>query len=159
MRLIAAFDWEAFFESVSFVDAILWADTGCATLDFATRDHYRHAIEELARGSPYTELDVAQRAVLHAQHCRSDASGASDLLGKRQADPGYYLTAQGRVAFEQELGFRVPIKRWLRRAYLTQAAPRYLGTIALVSGLIVAAFLLCRYCASEPTLRTCPGWG
>ncbi|HEY5868529.1 MAG TPA: glycosyl transferase, partial [Candidatus Tectomicrobia bacterium] len=63
MRLISAFDWEVFFESVSLVDAILWADTGCATPDFVTRDHYRHAIEELARGSPHAELDVAQRAV------------------------------------------------------------------------------------------------
>ena len=130
MRLISAFDWEAFFESVSLVDAILWADTGCAAPDFATRDHYRHAIEELARGSPHAELDVAQRAVLHAQRYRAEAPEASDLPGDRRADPGYYLIAQGRVAFEQELGFRVPIKRWLRRAYLTQAAPRYLGTIA-----------------------------
>src|SRR4029077_21161143 len=39
------------------------------------------------------------------------------------------------------LGFRVPIKRWLLRACLTQAAPRYLGTIAIVSGLIAAVFL------------------
>ncbi|HEY5864183.1 MAG TPA: phosphorylase, partial [Candidatus Tectomicrobia bacterium] len=125
----------------SLVDAILWADTGCATPDFVTRDHYRHAIEELARGSPHAELDVAQRAVLHTQHYQAEAPGASALPEDRRADPGYYLIAQGRVAFEQELGFRVPIKRWLRRAYLTQAAPRYLGTIALVSGLILAVFL------------------
>ena len=141
MRLISAFDWAAFFESVSLVDAILWTDTGGAAPDFATRDHYRKAIEELARGSPHAELDVAQRAVLHAQRCQVAAPKASDLPGDRRRDPGYYLIAQGRVAFEQELGFRVPIKRWLRRVYLTQAVPRYLGTIALVSGLILAVFL------------------
>ena len=72
---------------------------------------------------------------------RSEAQEASDLPGDRRGDPGYYLIAKGRVAFEQELGFRVPIKSWLRRAYLTQAAPRYLGTIAIVSGLILAVFL------------------
>ena len=77
----------------------------------------------------------------HAHRYRVEAQEASDLPGDRRADPGYYLIAQGRLAFEQELGFRVPIKRWLRRAYLTQAAPRYLGTIAIVSGLIVAVFL------------------
>ena len=141
MRLISAFDWAAFFESVSLVDAILWTDTDGAAPDFATRDHYRKAIEELARGSPHAELDVAQRAVLHAQRCQVAAPKASDLPGDRRRDPGYYLIAQGRVAFEQELGFRVPIKRWLRRVYLTQAVPRYLGTIALVSGLILAVFL------------------
>ena len=128
MRLISAFDWEVFFESVSLVDAILWADTVCAAPDFVTRDHYRHAIEELARGSPHAELDVAQRAVLHTQHYQAEAPGASALPEDRRADPGYYLIAQGRVAFEQELGFRVPIKRWLRLAYLTQAALDYTAT-------------------------------
>ena len=41
MRLISAFDWAEFFESVSLVDAILWTDTGFAAPDFATRDRYR----------------------------------------------------------------------------------------------------------------------
>ena len=123
MRLMSAFDWEAFFESVSLVDAILWTDTGGAAPDFATRDHYRHAIEELARGSPHAELDIAQRAVLHAQRCRVGAQEASDLPGDRRGKIGYYLIAEGRLAFEQELGFRVPIKRWLRRAYLARNGP------------------------------------
>ena len=47
MRLISAFDWAEFFESVSLVDAILWTDNGFAAPDFATRDRYRRAIEEL----------------------------------------------------------------------------------------------------------------
>ena len=141
MRLMSAFDWAEFFESVSLVDAILQVDTDFAALDFATRDAYRHAIEELSRGSRYSELEVARRAVLQTQRCRVEAQGANDLPGDRRGDPGYYLIANGRVAFERELGFRVPIKNWLRRAYLTQAAPRYLGTIAVVCGLILAVFL------------------
>ena len=35
----------------------------------------------------------------------------------------------------------MPIKTWLLRAYVTQATSRYLGTIAIVSGLILALFL------------------
>src|SRR5208282_3285633 len=50
-RLLAAVDWADFFESVSAVDAVLRAASDFATMDFATRDRYRHAIEELARGS------------------------------------------------------------------------------------------------------------
>ena len=38
MRLISAFAWAEFFESVSLVDAILWTDNGFAAPDFATRD-------------------------------------------------------------------------------------------------------------------------
>ena len=121
MRLISAFDWAEFFESVSLVDAILWTDNGFAAPDFATRDRYRHAIEELSRGSQHTELEVARRAVFQAKGFRSKAQAASDPAGDRRGDPGYYLIANGRVAFEQELGFRMPIKTWLLRAYVTQA--------------------------------------
>src|SRR3972149_863748 len=35
----------------------------------------------------------------------------------------------------------MPVKTWLRRSYVTQATSRYLGTIAIVSALIVALFL------------------
>ncbi len=141
MRLISAFDWAEFFESVSLVDAILWADTGFAAPDFATRDRYRYAIEELSRCSQHDEREVARRAVFKAKHFQGEAQGVSDPAADRRADPGYYLIANGRVAFEQELGFRMPIKTWLRRAYVTQAAPRYLGTIAIVSSLILGLFL------------------
>ena len=141
MRLMSAFDWAEFFESVSLADDILRADTDFGTLDFVTRDAYRHAIEELSRGSRHTELEVTRRAVLQAQHCRVEVQGTNDLPGDHWADPGYYLISKGRVAFEKELGFRIPMKSWLLRAYLTQAAPRYLGTIAIVSGIILALFL------------------
>ena len=35
----------------------------------------------------------------------------------------------------------MPVKTWLRRAYVTNATSRYLATIAIVSGLILALFL------------------
>ena len=124
MRLISAFDWAEFFESVSLVDAILWTGNGFAAPDFVTRDRYRRAIEELSRGSQHDELEVARRAVFQAKGFRSKAQEASDPARDRRGDPGYYLIANGRVAFEQELGFRMPIKTWLLRAYVTQATSR-----------------------------------
>ncbi|MGZ8497979.1 MAG: GH36-type glycosyl hydrolase domain-containing protein [Candidatus Binatia bacterium] len=141
MRLMSAFDWAEFFESVSLVDAILWDDTGFAAPDFATRDRYRKAIEELSRRSPHDEREVARRAIFQAKQAQREAPGASDPAADRRADPGYYLIANGRVAFERDLGFRMPVKTWLRRAYLTQATPRYLGTIAIVSAVILGLFL------------------
>src|SRR5688572_23573726 len=140
MRLISAFDWAEFFESVSLVDAILWTDPGFAAPDFATRDRYRRAIEELSRGSPHDEREVARRAVSQAKRSRGTVQEV-DPAADRRADPGYYLIANGRVAFEQELDFRMPIKTWLRRAYVTNATSRYLATIAIVSGLILTLFL------------------
>jgi cyclic beta-1,2-glucan synthetase len=141
MRLISAFDWAEFFESVSLVDAILWTNTGFAAPDFVTRDRYRRAIEELSRRSPHDEREVARRAVAHAKDARAAALEACEPAADRRADPGYYLIANGRVSFEQELGFRMPIKTRLRRAYVTNATSRYLATIAIVSGLILTLFL------------------
>src|ERR1043165_86608 len=105
MRLMSAFDWAEFFESVSLVDAILQADIDFAALDFPTRDRYRHAIEELSRGSQHSEIEVARRAVLYATRFRGAAQGDGKLPGNSQEDPGYSLISTGRLAFEQELGF------------------------------------------------------
>src|SRR5215469_2404805 len=85
MRLMSALDWKDFFESVSLVDEILRSKTDFLDMDFATRDRYRHAIEQLARRSGHTEIEVAQRAV-----ARTEIPAADDPTGRRR-DPGYYL--------------------------------------------------------------------
>src|SRR4029077_9527764 len=61
MRLISAVDWSEIFEDLSLVDAALRDGSDFAQMDFPSRDRYRHAIEELARGSNMAELDVARR--------------------------------------------------------------------------------------------------
>jgi cyclic beta-1,2-glucan synthetase len=141
MRFISAVDWAEFFESVSLVDAELRAGSDFAAMDFPTRDQYRHAIEALARGSGRSELDVAGRAVLAAQGAR-DEPGSGDATARRERDPGYYLIAKGRQAFETELGFRVPMRNWLVRAYAAAGIAGYLCAIALVSAVILALPLL-----------------
>ena len=91
MRLMSAFDWAEFFESVSLVDETLRADSDFGAMDFATRDRYRHAIEELARGSRRSELEVARRGD------RAAASAAARRARRRSAareDPGYYLISR-----------------------------------------------------------------
>jgi cyclic beta-1,2-glucan synthetase len=132
MRLITAFDWTAFVESVSLADEALSAHPGYRAMDFATRDLYRHAVEDLARGSRLSEIEIAQRAVQRA----------SAAEPQREQDPGFFLIAEGRHAFERELGARVPLGRWAKRTFLALATPGYLGTIIFVSGLILALPLL-----------------
>ena len=62
MRLISWFDWAQFVESTSLVDDVLRAQGSFGAMDFATRDRYRHAIENLARRADLTEIEVATRA-------------------------------------------------------------------------------------------------
>jgi cyclic beta-1,2-glucan synthetase len=137
MRLTSAFDWQTFIESVSLVDEVLRINTGYAEMDFATRDHYRHAIEDLARGSRYSEIEVAHRAVLRASRARPEKRNGGKPDEDRRSDPGYYLISEGRTAFEKELGFRLTWKFWLLRLHFRSAVPGYLGTIAFFTAVIL----------------------
>jgi cyclic beta-1,2-glucan synthetase len=132
MRLLSALDWAELFESVSLVDEVLGADGTFLAMDFPTRDAYRHAIEEIARGAGQTELAVAREAVAHARRAGSG----------RQADPGYHLVGSGRPAFERVLGVRASLGRRALRAYVGAATPGYLGTLAVLTASVVALALL-----------------
>ena len=138
MGLLSALDWAEFFESVSLVDEVLQAGTDCAALDFPTRDRYRHAIEELARGSSRSELDVARETVHQVERARAAGEGSGPPHDERYQDPGYYLIGAGRHALEQALGFRAPPGRRLLRLYVAAATPGYIGTIIVLTGLVLA---------------------
>ncbi len=140
LRLISSVDWPKFVESVSLVDELLRAESHFAALDFSTRDLYRHAIEDLARGSGRTELEVARRTLDAAKRVTGRASGlGADRTAPRSAIPGYYLVCDGRLQLERELQYRVPwgqrLERWTRAAGLSG----YVGGIAACSVAIVGA--------------------
>jgi cyclic beta-1,2-glucan synthetase len=141
LRLIQDVDWNDLFESMSLVDDVLVAGsglapaagTGFAAMDFPTRNLYRGAIEQLARGSGQTELDVAHAAVLAAQ----EAQEAQPPEDARRADPGYVLLGRGRRGFESSIGYRLP---WLSgQAWLCRPLD---GIGAYAGAILVAAVLL-----------------
>ena len=78
LRVIAGVDWTDLFEQVSPVDAVLAEAAPFAGMDFTTRNLYRTAIEALARGSDFSEVDIARKA----------ASAAAEHPEGREADPG-----------------------------------------------------------------------
>ena len=92
MRMISDVDWTELFERISLVDDIL-AASGFLDMDFPTRNLYRSAIEELARGSKRAEIDIARRAVLAAEQAACAGPG---MVEGRRSDPGYHLLAEGR---------------------------------------------------------------
>ncbi len=134
MSLMSALDWAEFFETVSLVDEVLQGGANYLAMDFATRDGYRHAVEELARGSGRPELEVARASVAHTRR--------AEVHDDRRNDPGFYLIGPGRLAFELALGYRAPAMRRLLRAYVAAATAGYLGTIAVLSGCLLALPLL-----------------
>ena len=141
MRFMSAVDWAEFFESVSLVDAVLRANSNFAAMDFPTRDSYRHAIEDLARGSGHTEIEAALFAVAAAKRAAPAGPGRDATTVRREQDPGYYLISRGRQTVEQGLGFRAPLSQWIARASAAAGISGYLGTIAVVNAFFLALVL------------------
>ncbi len=141
MRFVSAINWADFFESVSPVDAVLRGGSDFAALDFATRDLYRRAIEQLARQSNRDETEVAVRALAAATHAAA-ALGDKERAACRECDPGYHLIAGGRRAFEKELGCRVPPRTRLFRIHSDIGVMSYVGMIAIVTAIVLATAVL-----------------
>jgi len=140
MRLISDVDWADLFEDVSLVDDVLRPGSAFGSMDFSTRNLYRSAIEALARGSKLTELEVARAALLAA----GDAKGpsASREPASHRRDPGYYLIAGGRRAFEQKVGYRTPLRSWPARCTSRTGILCYIAAVHLVAAGLLALPLL-----------------
>ncbi len=138
MRLTSEFNWAEFFEAVSPVDKILECDSRYAEMDFVTRDTYRHAIEDLSRGTGLSEIDVAARVMDRARLAGIEPHASEQAERDRHTDPGYYLISQGRRAFEHELGYRVSWKQQLLRWYVQASAPGYLGSLTVGTAMVLA---------------------
>jgi len=138
MLLMSSVDWAEFFESVSQVDDVLRLSSDFAAMDFPTRDRYRHAIEELSRGSGQTEIEVAQLAIAAATRAAPEGPGRDGATARRERDPGYYLISHGRRAVETEIGFRASFGERIIRTCVAGGITAYLATIAILSAIIVA---------------------
>ena len=136
MRMISDVDWTELFERISFVDDVLAGAGAFPDMDFSTRNLYRSAIEELARGSDRTEIEIARRAVLATE--QATYTGASVVEG-RQGDPGYHLLGGGRAAFEAGIGFRPPPHTWLGRASRAIGIGGYISAVAIAATVILAS--------------------
>jgi cyclic beta-1,2-glucan synthetase len=141
MRLVSTINWAEWFESVNIVDGTLRAASDFAAMDFPTRDLYRRAIEDLARNSDHSEIEIAKLAIAAAKQARDAATQTNAPLGC-ECDPGYYLIAKGRRAFERQLGCRVRLGTRLFRINADYGIWGYVGTIALVGAAILALWLL-----------------
>jgi cyclic beta-1,2-glucan synthetase len=150
LRLLSATDWREFVESMSHVEQILSEDPAAVyrTMDFGTRDTYRHVVERLARRSPQqSEIQVARIAINLAT--AQTASVSCELLAHHV---GYYLIGAGLPALEQRLKARVPIhERWKR---LLQRSPLmfYLAPVSLLTFIFAWPLMASAHRDSMPDL-------
>ncbi|MGH8925775.1 MAG: GH36-type glycosyl hydrolase domain-containing protein [Acidimicrobiia bacterium] len=124
LRQISSFEWAEFVESVGLVDATLSAATAFQEMSFATRDLYRHAVEELAKGSNFSQLEIAGVA--------SDLARSRARRG-REEDPGFFLIDRGRPELEAAIAFRPTVSQTLNRVVKRWSALAYWGSIVATS--------------------------
>ncbi|MBT9539288.1 MAG: cyclic beta 1-2 glucan synthetase [Thiobacillus sp.] len=138
LRFIGTMDWREYVESLSVVEQCLREDpVGMhASQDFATRDRYRHVIEDVARGGSCSEQKVARAAIELAQ-----AAAAQWGTENRRAHVGYYLIDQGRQSLERAVGCRLSWRTRVSRASRHVRLPLYLGPIFLITALVTAGIL------------------
>jgi cyclic beta-1,2-glucan synthetase len=129
MRLISDVDWTDWFESVSLVNELLAKYPLYVEMDFTSRNLYRNAIEELAKGSGIGELQVTQIV-----------AEATDSHAGIQ-EPGYFLLGQGRTNIETRLEFRPKPLESARRRIKSWGIAGYLSAIALLTALLLSGGL------------------
>jgi cyclic beta-1,2-glucan synthetase len=147
LRFIGATDWRIFVESLSAVEHILSEDPAGmhARGDFATRDRYRHAIEEVAKGSLQSESAVARAAIVLAQ-IASAQSGIHD----RTAHVGYYLIDNGRHLLERAVDCRLSLRTRVGRSLRNYCLILYISPILLLT-VISSSAVLAYLCGLNPT--------
>ncbi len=138
LRFIGAMDWRDYVESLSVVEQTLRKDPAgmYASQDFATRDRYRHAIEDVARVSSRKEVEVAREAIDLAQTVAEQLN-----TDDRSAHVGFYLIDRGRRQLERVVGCRLPWRWRIRRASRQFRLLLYLGPILLLTVLSTVAVL------------------
>jgi hypothetical protein len=134
LRFLGSMDWRDFVESMSIVEKKLREDPGglYGRMDFSTRDRYRHVIEEIAKGSPLSESEVARKAIQLAHEGASSAGGKSGD-DERGAHVGYYLVDKGRPRLERAARMRLSIGQIAQRVGRRAPLLFYLGTIAVIT--------------------------
>jgi cyclic beta-1,2-glucan synthetase len=144
MRLLSTLDWRDFFESVSLIDPLLGKDPAGAYLkmEFGSRDRYRHVVERISKRTLFSELEIGEAAVELA----AKASNGGKNSGP-QDHVGYYLVDDGLVQLETAFGYRTRLTESFRRSCLRHSTLAYLGTLSLLTALIIAVLVFSMYIA------------
>ncbi len=158
MRLISALDWVEFFEQTNLAERALRRDPAGVypLMDFETRDRYRHAVEDIAKRSGYTDILIAELVVTRAQSAIGiDLPGTTRVPTKNyQAHVGYWLVDEGRTAFEESVCYQPKPgerpRRWMRR----HPSLTYFGGLALFATIGVAWIALVAWLAGASPRMT-----
>jgi cellobiose phosphorylase len=133
LRFLSSLDWREFVESMSHVEKVLRGDpvNAYALMDFKTRDHYRHVIEQIAKKSNFSEIEVAQKTIDLAKN-GADLNGQED----RKAHVGFYLIGKGLSQLEHLLKSKRTAKSIIIKLISRVPLLFYLSSIILLTAIV-----------------------
>ena len=135
LRFLGNTNWQDFVEKTSVVEQVLRGDAAgiYPLMDFHTRDHYRHAVEKLAKRTRLSESQVATVAVaLTNNHPAQNGQ-------LRRSHVGYYLVDKGITETEKKAQTKRTFSRYCLRVAWRFRSFLYIGGIVLLSLLLTAA--------------------
>ena len=152
LRFLVAMDWVEFVERLSSVEQVLREDPAgvYSKMDFATRDHYRHIVEKIAKSSPLSESEVALKALGLAREAAVNSMNSTNPMSSRAAHVGFYLIDKGLPQLERTVGVRHSTSRYLQRIGRAFPMPFYLGLIALITVFFTGSLLDKAYAGGTP---------
>ena len=167
LRFLESCNWKEFIESMSVVEGSLRGDPADVYNDqtFATRDHYRHAVETVAKRTELTERQVADLAVERAREAGDQDGNGHAFHARRRQHVGYWLLGGGRQRLEREASMRPTLAGRLTRIGRLAPLSWFVGGVAAVTLVLAAAILawsghtgmmpLCAVLLAVPLLIAC----
>jgi cellobiose phosphorylase len=155
LRFISNLDWRTFVEEFSLVEQLLNHDPSGQHIlqDFATRDRYRHVIEDIARLTAQKEFK--NLATQNSNHCAQYemkvaqviidlANEASYQFGKqhRKAHIGYYLIDEGLYLLKNTMNCHFSLLFKFKQFCQPFRLSIYVGSILLLTSLITTMVCL-----------------
>ncbi|MGD9730711.1 MAG: glucoamylase family protein [Desulfamplus sp.] len=167
LRFLRAMDWCKFVDTMSMVEKTLRDDPAGIyhKMDFATRDQYRHVVEDVAKKSRLSENDVAREAInlakesktvgLDIQNTVENSTSKKESLKKngllRTTHVGFYLVDNGLCQLEKRAKVRSSVVDMVQKIGRGFPLFLYLGT-TLIFTLLFSAALIAES-RSDPLLK------
>jgi cyclic beta-1,2-glucan synthetase len=138
LRFLAKLDWRDFVEGISLVEQTLREDLNgiYSSMDFFTRDDYRHQVEKISKLSAISERDVAKIAIKLAKE-----SQQTETPDNRCAHVGYFLVGKGRRATEKLAKSKLTAADLLIRGISKCKGGIYFFGISVITFILTAWFI------------------
>jgi cyclic beta-1,2-glucan synthetase len=132
LRMIARLDWNEFVESQSITEKLLRGDPAhvYADMTFASRDEYRHVVEQIAKRTKRDEDSIANEVLALAREHPGDA---------RMSHVGYWLVTRGRYTLEERTAYEPTVGERVYRWAKRHPSVVYFGVILAVMLLVISA--------------------